>query len=62
MARSLRSHRRKKNRAIKLAEIYRPVDRERQERVNNRLLVNTYLNNPSGRVLFFAYHCKDWRL
>ena len=47
MARSLRSHRRKKNRVRKLIEVYNPVDRERQERVNNRLLVNTYLNNSS---------------
>ena len=48
MARSLRSHRRKKNRVRQLIEVYNPVDRARQERVNNRLLVNTYLNNTNS--------------
>lgn len=54
MARSLRSHRRKKNRVCKLKEVYNPVDQERQERINRRLLVNTFLNNSSSKKRLFC--------
>lgn len=48
MARARRGHIKKRNRVIIRREVYDPVDNARQERVNNRLLVNTFLNKPAG--------------
>ena len=38
----------------KLKEVYNPVDQERQERINRRLLVNTFLNNSSSKKRLFG--------
>lgn len=48
MARRRKGHIKKRNRVILRREVYDPVDRARQERVDNRLLVNTFLNKPAG--------------
>lgn len=49
MAKSIRSKIKRKFRAIKREEVFKPVEMKRQEECNNRLLVNTFLNKPSGR-------------
>lgn len=49
MAKSIRSKIKRKFRAIKREEVFKPVEMKRQEECNNRLLVNTFLNKPSSR-------------
>ena len=56
MAKSIRSKIKRKFRAIKRQAVYVPVVNKRQQECNNRLLVNTFLNKPSGS---FAM-CMDW--
>ncbi|KAK8792202.1 hypothetical protein WA171_002456 [Blastocystis sp. BT1] len=48
MAKSVRSKIKRKFRAIKRQEVYVPVVNRRQDECNKRLLVNTFLNKPSG--------------
>ena len=50
MAKSIRSKIKRKFRAIKRQAVYVPVVNKRQQECNNRLLVNTFLNKPSGRL------------
>lgn len=50
MAKSVRSKIKRKFRAIKRQEVYVPVVNKRQDECNKRLLVNTFLNKPSGLI------------